>query len=592
MPGLSRRHSPGRRQRMPIGVLMSTLTYLCLMTSGYGQFEDEEEELAPAQPAPVLVAQQASSATAPSAAKPAATGTAAPSGGPATAASNPNAVSVTNIEDKEFKAAQAELQDAKLIVKSDPPQAVPLNELYRVAFTHETRLSAEWVGQVNRDLVQVGAVEEGNGIRDVHIRVAGLAAKNLTQVTLVSRPQFKVWRKDVSRSPFWKIAVERTGQASKADLYFEPPSRDLFETDLELTLTFEDNTTAKATVKATGHTSDGEKVDVPEGGTAAPVRRVSVQLDGTDTLKGRLLAAKTDQIVLETAWSDVLDIPLAQVRGLSFDGMKPEAKAKFDELFSKPSDQDVILVLSKDGGLTEIKGKLQSLGEAGLKVLYEDQERTIKLERVQGVVLGTHSSAQLWKEPYQVFRMASGDLISAQWQALGDKTLQMKTPWGIGLEVPREAVVEVTGRNTKMVNVSEMTPTSVEQVPFFDRTIPWVRDKAWNNRPIRLDDKTYNRGLAVHARCVLTYDLAGNFATFRSIVGFDEEAGDRGRVICRVLVDGKEAFSKPDFRSTEKAVPVEVAVKGARELRLEVDFGEDEDVGDRVIWANARLYRE
>jgi len=27
-------------------------------------------------------------------------------------------------------------------------------------------------------------------------------------------------------------------------------------------------------------------------------------------------------------------------------------------------------------------------------------------------------------------------------------------------------------------------------------------------------------------------------------------------------------------------------------LRLEVDFGEDEDVGDRVIWANARLYRE
>ena len=86
--------------------------------------------------------------------------------------------------------------------------------------------------------------------------------------------------------------------------------------------------------------------------------------------------------------------------------------------------------------------------------------------------------------------------------------------------------------------------------------------------------------------------LAGEFSTFRALLGFDEEAGDRGRVVCRVLVDDKELFVKPDFRSGEKAMPIEVLVKGAKQLRLEVDFGEDEDVGDRVIWANARLYRE
>ena len=122
--------------------------------------------------------------------------------------------------------------------------------------------------------------------------------------------------------------------------------------------------------------------------------------------------------------------------------------------------------------------------------------------------------------------------------------------------------------------------------------VAWVADKSWNNRPLRLDDKIYNRGLAVHSRCVLTYDLNGEYQTFRAILGFDEEAGDRGRVVCRVLVDNQEQFAKPDFRAGEKSVPVEVAVKGAKQLRLEVDFGEDEDVGDRVIWANARLYRE
>src|SRR5262249_59722487 len=121
-----------------------------------------------------------------------------------------------------------------------------------------------------------------------------------------------------------------------------------------------------------------------------------------------------------------------------------------------------------------------------------------------------------------------------------EKAGQVKSAGGRDIEIPREAVVEVTGRNTKMVNVSELTPLSVEQVPWFDRVMAYVRDKSWNNRPLKIDGKTYNRGLAVHSRCVLTYDLGGEFATFRALLGFDEEAGDRGRVLCRVQVEEGE----------------------------------------------------
>lgn len=69
-----------------------------------------------------------------------------------------------------------------------------------------------------------------------------------------------MWRQDVSKSPYWKINIQRIGQASVADLYFEPPTKDLIETELELTLTFDDKSTAKATLKATGHTSDQERL--------------------------------------------------------------------------------------------------------------------------------------------------------------------------------------------------------------------------------------------------------------------------------------------------------------------------------------------
>ena len=66
-------------------------------------------------------------------------------------------MTVTTIEDKQFQAKDAEFKDGKLTVKSDPPQSVAMDELQRVAFKHETTMALEWVGQKDRDLVQIGA---------------------------------------------------------------------------------------------------------------------------------------------------------------------------------------------------------------------------------------------------------------------------------------------------------------------------------------------------------------------------------------------------------------------------------------------------
>ena len=576
-----------RRRALRCGAtLTGFIVSLCIATSVSAQV--------PAPPAAVAAPQK------PAAANPAGNPPGNPQGGapgqqggaPGQPAAPPT-ISVTTIEDKQFQAPQAEFKEGKLTVKSDPPQSVSLDELQKATFTHETKLALEWLGQENIDLVQVGAAEGGNGIRDVHLRASGLAAKGIKQVAVVCRSQFRVWRVDLTNSPHWKIAVQRVGQASIADLYFEPPTRDLFESDLEVTLTFDDNNSAKATLKASGHTSDQAKIDGPADGSAAkPNRLVAFHLEGGDLLQGRIVKGTADEVTVETAWQPALDVPIVQIRGILFDGGKPEVKTKYDEKLAKPGAEDFALVLSRDGGLAEINGRVQGISDSALKIIYEGQERSIKLERLQALVLAAHPATRAWKGPYQVFRMASGDLFSAAWLALEEKTCKVKSAWGGEVEIPREAVVEITGRNTKMVNVSELTPLSVEQVSWFDRLIPYVRDKSWNNRPLKVDGKTYLRGLAVHSRTVLTYDLGGEFATFRTLLGFDEEAGDRGRVICRVFADDKELFAKPDFRASEKPVPVEVSVKGAKQLKLEVDFGEDEDVGDRVIWANARLYRE
>ncbi len=103
--------------------------------------------------------------------------------------------------------------------------------------------------------------------------------------------------------------------------------------------------------------------------------------------------------------------------------------------------------------------------------------------------------------------------------------------------------------------------------------------------------KFYQRGLAVHSRCALTYDLDGQYSTFEAVVGFDDAAKGLGRVDCRVFADGKEIYANPDLKASGPPVALKLAVAGAEQLRLLVDFGRGQDTGDRVIWANARLYR-
>ena len=75
------------------------------------------------------------------------------------------------------------------------------------------------------------------------------------------------------------------------------------------------------------------------------------------------------------------------------------------------------------------------------------------------------------------------------------------------------------------------------------------------------------------------------------MVGFDDAAKKIGRVDCRVFADGKELYANPDLRADAPPVKLALPVAGAEQLRLVVDFGPDQDTGDRVIWANARLYR-
>jgi NPCBM/NEW2 domain len=515
---------------------------------------------------------------------------------PSAQESKPSArkVSLTTVTDEQITAPLVGLRDGSLELATDPPRAVSLLDLQKLAFAETAGTGAQWVGQDGRDFVQVGSPQGGNGIADVHIRLVGLPAqKQIKQLKIVVRSPARAWRMDPTGSPDWRVAVDRVAPASRADIYFEPPAADLFEQELQLTITYADDTTDKLTCEATTHTNDETKAGSSGNSTGQknPLA-LTANLEAGDMLLGKLAELTEETLAIETAWQPKFSVPLLAVQGIVFDQAKPEAKKRYAELRARPGSEDMAIVATKDGGMAEITGRVKAWDGAQLKILYEMKEQSIPADRLQALVFAAHPQTRSAADACQVARLTSGDVLSGNWKSMTAGQLTLELPWKAEARIPLESVAEIQTRNGNLVQLSDLEPSSVEQVPYFGRLMAWRADQSLDGGPLKIKGKSYTKGLAVHSRCVLAYPLAGQFSTFKTTVGFDEAAGDKGRVACRVLADGAELFAKPDLRPADGPQVLDLPVEGKKQLVLEVDFGADEDVGDRVIWAEPRLFRK
>jgi hypothetical protein len=176
------------------------------------------------------------------------------------------------------------------------------------------------------------------------------------------------------------------------------------------------------------------------------------------------------------------------------------------------------------------------------------------------------------------------------------RILEGKTVFGSTLRVPLDRVAALDVYQGRANYLSDMKPARFEFTPYLGdggTVYPVVTDGSVANRDLRLGGSTYDKGIGLHSRSRLTYDLAGGYRRFEAVVGLDDETGRDGSVRIRVLGDGKPLDLGPDRELTAKSGPltVSVGVAGVKELILEVDFGQHADVQDDVDWCAARLIK-
>lgn len=108
--------------------------------------------------------------------------------------------------------------------------------------------------------------------------------------------------------------------------------------------------------------------------------------------------------------------------------------------------------------------------------------------------------------------------------------------------------------------------------------------------PLRIGERTYDKGLGVHAPSEVTFDLDGTYDRFSADAGIDEEKADKGSVVFEVIGDGRLLGRSAVLGPDDAAHAFDIDVTGVRQLTLRVTDGGDGNDSDHADWGDAYLH--
>lgn len=166
----------------------------------------------------------------------------------------------------------------------------------------------------------------------------------------------------------------------------------------------------------------------------------------------------------------------------------------------------------------------------------------------------------------------------------------------VRLEVPQGGGTNgfASASEIKLFEAPQPVTTYLSDIDWFSATAGWgtvQKDRSVDGNTLKLNDKTYAKGLGTHANSEIVYKLNGQYTSFAALVGVDSEVGSVGTVEFQVLVDNQVVFSSGVMNKNTAAKEVNVNVSGKNELKLIVTDGGDGINSDHADWVNARLIK-
>jgi hypothetical protein len=304
---------------------------------------------------------------------------------------------------------------------------------------------------------------------------------------------------------------------------------------------------------------------------------------------GRLLvdaiALADDRFTVTLTGGKEMVLPLDAVRCVR---LEPDLQmASFKEALAHPSAEFDRIFVKVDKQIDVVKGLILALDDSELTIQFNKQTRQLQREQVHGIVLAQAGEPKL--QPASV-QLANGSRIVGKVASLANGELQLELPGGAKASLSVESVERISLRSPRVAWLSDLEPASVKEETILTLARPWQRDRSVTGKTLTLGTKAFSRGLGVHSRSELTYEVPDGFDLFVVTVGIDASAGGKGD--CQFeLLDGNRSLWQQRIKGSDPGQSVSVELKGVKQLTLLVDPGSDFDLGDHADWCDARFLK-
>jgi len=328
--------------------------------------------------------------------------------------------------------------------------------------------------------------------------------------------------------------------------------------------------------------SQGRATPRPE---PAEIRFV-VALHDQSRAVGRPGAIAGENLVWDNPTLGELTLPLKSVACIVRDGPEDQVNAAMN---GPGGNEDVLTLTNGD----MVRGIVTAIAASSVSVQQSDGE-TIEapLESVARVRFAAIGAATTDGSMTRSFRvgLADGSVINVATLSLNQQQLKLALPGsgvapGVQRELPLSAVVSIEQINGPVTWLSDLRPLESVQTSMFDLSWPARMNRAVDGGPIRFNDRTFVRGIGVHAYSRLVYPIDPAWRAFRTQYAFASGDLPWANVTVRIKIDQSIAHERADFRAGVLSSPIVLEIPpGARRLTLEVDFGRNYDVQDRFNW--------
>lgn len=265
--------------------------------------------------------------------------------------------------------------------------------------------------------------------------------------------------------------------------------------------------------------------------------------------------------------------------------------------------RDWIVLLKDDMTEHEEPGTLMELGPAGISYRTDGGPYSYPIENFVAVWLDDPPADRLPKEPsglYAIVTLTDQSILRGEIAQVERGEMKLTTWFRRSMSIPLGKISSIHFRNGRVVYLSDLPCKAEENADYIQTDPPgepiltgfeYKRDASVMKTPLRMRGTEYKKGIGVHSRSVLEFQLGGQYSRFLAVIGLDDTAQGGGDVIFEVQVDGRVGLPATRMRGADEPLPISVDVQGAQVLRLIVDFGEDGNTLDRANWAAARLVK-